>query len=82
MRNIARHTNSRADDGRLGSRKKNLKTEVVMSCFTCEHLDEKTEKCLKLKKLIYKYQEGVKLYVCPIKCEHFIDTHEHSIFGD
>ena len=53
-----------------------------MSCFTCEHLDEKTEKCLKLKKLIYKYQEGVKLYICPIKCEHFIDTHEHSICGD
>ena len=53
-----------------------------MSCFTCEHLDEKTEKCLKLKKLIYKYQEGAKLYTCPIKCEHFIDTHEHSIFGD
>lgn len=82
MKIYARHTNSLADDGRLGARKKILKTEVVMSCFTCEHLDEKTEKCLKLKKLIYKYQEGVKLYICPIKCEHFIDTHEHSIFGD
>lgn len=52
-----------------------------MSCFTCEHLDEEAEKCLKLNKKIYKYQEGVKLYICPVRCEHFIDTND-DYFGD
>lgn len=52
-----------------------------MSCFTCEHLDEEKEECLKLNKKIYKYHGDVKLYMCPITCKHFIDTND-DIYGD
>lgn len=52
-----------------------------MSCFSCEHFNENTERCLKLNKILYKYQGDVKLYVCPVSCEHFIDISD-DYYGD